>query len=326
MRSSSFAILRSLADGSFHSGESIGRALGVTRGAVWLGVRDIEARGLKIFKVRGRGYRLERPFDALDASAVRHALERDGTAVRLDVLDECPSTNALLLDRAARGARSGTALACELQTAGRGRRGNRWVSGLGDALTFSLLWRFETSPATLGGLSLAVGVACARALARLAAIGVRLKWPNDLVLDGAKLGGILVEIEGETHGPCVAVVGVGINVRLPEATRCGLGQPVTDLAASGLTLPARNDLLAKLLTSIAEAVRTFERRGFAPFREEWQRRHAWQGQRVRVVVAERRAIDGVAAGVAEDGALLLETPRGLERFHAGEVSLRRAVA
>lgn len=324
MRSSSFAVLRLLADGTFHSGEAIGRALGLTRGAVWLGVRDIEARGLKVFKVRGRGYRLERPYDALDANTVRGKLDRESAAIQLDVLDECPSTNALLLDRSARGAPSGTAVACELQTAGRGRRGNRWVTGLGDALTFSLLWRFETSPAALGGLSLAVGVACVRALARLGSSGVKLKWPNDLELDGAKLGGILVEIGGETHGPCVAVIGIGINIRLPEATRRGLGQPVTDLAAPGVPLPARNDLLAKLLTSVPEAATTFARRGFAPFREEWQRSHAWQGQRVRVVVAERRAIDGVAAGVAEDGALLLETSRGLERFHAGEISLRRA--
>ncbi len=323
MRSSSFAVLRSLADGTFHSGEAVGRALGVTRGAVWLGVRDIEAHGLKVFKVRGRGYRLERPFDALDASIARRKLARV-CAVRLDVLDECPSTNALLLGRSAHGAASGTAVACELQTAGRGRRGNSWVTGLGDALTFSLLWRFETSPAALGGLSLAVGVACVRALARLGLRGVRLKWPNDLVFEGAKLGGILVEIGGEAHGPCVAVIGVGINVQLPETARRGLGQPVTDLAAPGLALPARNDLLAKLLASVAEAAMLFERRGFAPFRAAWQRRHAWQGQRVRVLVAERRAIDGVAAGVAEDGALLLETPRGVERFHAGEVSLRGA--
>jgi BirA family biotin operon repressor/biotin-[acetyl-CoA-carboxylase] ligase len=321
MRSSSFAVLRLLADGTFRSGEAIGRALGVTRGSIWLAVREIEAHGLKVFKVRGRGYRLEQPFDALDAKAIRRKLRACDCSIRLDLLDECPSTNAALLQCA--DAPAGAALACELQTAGRGRRGTRWLSGLGDALTFSLLWRFESGPAALGGLSLAVGVACIRALERLGAQRVALKWPNDLVCDGAKLGGILIELGGEAHGQCVAVIGVGINVRARARLGDEIGQAVTDLAQCGSTA-SRNDLLADLLASIAEAAATFERRGFMAFREEWNRRHALQGRRVRIVLAERKAVDGIAAGVADDGALLLETPRGVERFHAGEVSVRRA--
>lgn len=323
MRSSSFAVLRLLADGTFRSGEAIGRALAVTRGSIRLAVREIETHGLKVFKVRGRGYRLEQPFDALDAKAIRRELRARSSVAQLEIVDECPSTNALLLQRAAAGVRSGAAVACELQTAGRGRRGARWLSGLGDALTFSLLWRFESGPAALGGLSLAVGVACVRALEWLGTRGIALKWPNDLVHDGAKLGGILIELGGEAHGACVAVIGIGINVRLRAAVGDAIGQPATDLAHCGSTA-SRNDLLAQLLASVAAAAATFERRGFIAFRDEWQQRHALHGRRVRIVLAERKAIDGVAAGVADDGALLLETPRGLERFHAGEVSLRRA--
>lgn len=323
MRDTSFAVLRLLAGGTFRSGEAIGRRLGLTRGAIWLAVRDIEAHGLKVYKVRGRGYRLERPFDALDVRAIRRKLRARGATVRLEYSDESPSTNAVLVERARQGAPTGTALLCELQTAGRGRRGARWHSGLGDALTFSLLWRFDASPAALGGLSLAVGVACARALERLGVRGMALKWPNDLVRDGAKLGGILIELGGEAHGACTAVIGIGVNVRLHERVRAAVDQPVTDLAAGG-AVPKRDELAAALLAATAEAARTFERRGFAAFRDEWQQRHALQGRPVRVLIAERKAVEGVAAGVADDGALLVQTPRGVERFHAGEVQLRRA--
>ena len=323
MERNSYAVLRLLADGTFRSGAAIGRALRLSRVGVELALREIAARGIEVVKARGRGVRLAQPFDALDAGVVRRELAALGAPLRLEVLDECSSTNALALDRAALGGASGTVIACELQTAGRGRHGRRWLTGLGDALTFSLIWRFEVAPAALGGLSLAVGVGCARGLEEVGVHGVALKWPNDLVLDGAKLGGILVEVRGEASGPCVAVIGVGINIRLSATVRGEIAQPVTDLAAAG-TRPARNELLARLLASIAAAAATFERRGFAAFREAWLRHHAWQGRRVRVQLAPRRSVDGVAAGVADDGALLLETARGVERFHAGEVSLRKA--
>jgi BirA family biotin operon repressor/biotin-[acetyl-CoA-carboxylase] ligase len=261
------------------------------------------------------------PLDALDADAVRASLGAAGALVRLELLDECDSTNALAAARAREGAASGTAIACELQRAGRGRQGARWVSDRGAGLTFSLVWRFERGAPVLTGLPLVAGVACARALESLGARDVTLKWPNDLLRGGAKLGGILVEAQGGTHGPWSAVVGVGINVRLSDSARRAIGQPAADLG--GVAYGSRSHVLGRLLAALTEALARFEREGFAAFRAEWERHHAFQGARVRLVGAGQ-ATEGTASGVAEDGALLLETDGGVRRFYAGEVSLRAA--
>src|SRR5262245_15665919 len=262
----------------------------------------MRASGLAVLAVAGRGYRLAEPFDALDPAAITTALGPHST-IRLEVLDECPSTNALLAERAAAGAPSGSGVVCELQSAGRGRRGASWHSGLGDSVTLSVLWRFERGTASLSGLPLAIGVACARALEALGAEGVGLKWPNDIVRGGGKLGGILVEVSGDGSRAAAAVIGVGINVRTPAAAKRAAGRPVADL---GGAIGTRNALAARLATEIATAASAFEREGFGPFREEWMGRHAWQGRRVRVQAPSRRTVDGIAAGVADDGALIVD--------------------
>jgi len=322
VRTSSFAVLRLLTEERFRSGAEIGAALGLSRSMIWRAVRELEARGLKVFKVRGRGYRLRLPFDALDADAIGRRLGRRHAGLRLQLLDECDSTNTQLAARAAAGAPSGTALACELQRAGRGRRGASWYSGLGTSLTFSLLWRFDRGAAALGGLSLAVGVACIRAFRELGLDGVALKWPNDLVRGDGKLGGILIELAGDALGPTAAVIGIGVNVRVPENAKRAIGQPVADLASQ--PAPSRNLLLGGLLAALAEALPVFAEQGFGPFRDEWLRHHAYHGRRVRLLVPPRRTVEGIATGVAEDGALVVATRGGVERFHSAEVSLRSA--
>jgi BirA family biotin operon repressor/biotin-[acetyl-CoA-carboxylase] ligase len=322
VRTSSFAVLRLLTEERFRSGAEIGAALGLSRSMVWRAVRELEARGLKVFRVRGRGYRLRLPFDALDADAIGRRLGRRHAGLRLQLLDECDSTNSELAARAAAGAPSGTALACELQRAGRGRRGASWYSGLGTSVTFSLLWRFDRGAAALGGLSLAAGVACIRAFRALGLDEVALKWPNDLVRGDGKLGGILIELAGDALGPTAAVIGIGVNVRVPKNARRSIGQPVADLAREAA--PSRNRLLGELLAALADALPVFAGQGFGPFRDEWLRHHAYHGRRVRLLVPPRRTVEGTATGVAEDGALLVATRGGVERFHSAEVSLRSA--
>lgn len=264
------------------------------------------------------------PDDLLDEAALASRAARLPTPLSVEVLDECPSTSSVLLERAATGAAHGSVVACEHQSAGRGRRGNPWLSARGGSLAFSLLWRFQGRPAALAGLSLAVAVLVARALEREGAAGVRLKWPNDLLHGDGKLGGILVEVSADAAGASAAVIGVGLNVRLDAEARARIGQPVADLAQCAAALPSRTELLAALLESLAEGLGRFAREGFAPFREEWQRRHAWQGRRVALTSSGRRVVEGEALGVAEDGALVLRSPGGVERFHSGELSLRPA--
>ena len=265
-----FALLRRLADGEFHSGEVLARQFGVTRATVNNALRDVENYGLTLYSVRGRGYRLARPLQWLDADLIRAGLGPARDALHIEILDCAASSNALLLQRAAQGADSGSVLAVEWQSAGRGRLGRTWHSGLGDALTFSLLWRFESGLAALSGLSLAVGVAMMRTLAELGVPGAGLKWPNDVLLNGGKLAGILLEAQGDMLGPSAVVIGIGLNLSVPEALRERIGQPVSDLASLDMPLPERNHVLAVSLKNLVAVLREFAERGFAPLRAEWE--------------------------------------------------------
>jgi BirA family biotin operon repressor/biotin-[acetyl-CoA-carboxylase] ligase len=312
-----------LADGRFHSGEKLASRLGCSRASVWNRAREVESLGLALARVRGRGYCLAEPLDLIDRDALATLLARLRWPLRVEVLDRCASTNTLLLERALNGAAHASAIACEHQTAGRGRRGAAWISTIGGSLAFSLLWRFQKGAGALSGLSLAVAVGAARALEPIAAGPIGVKWPNDLLLGEGKLGGILIEMSGDYLGPSAAVIGVGLNVSLNGGARRSVAVPAADLAGEGLP-PSRTLLLARVLEKIAGVLEQFEQEGFAPFRSEWLARHAWQGKRVELKLADRHVAEGKVVGVDEEGALLLRSRRGLARFHAGELSLRRA--
>src|SRR3954464_7201504 len=188
------SVLRMLADGEFHSGEALARALGVSRGTVNNAVRALTEAGMDVYRVKARGYRLAQPLSLLDAEAIKRYSGRAGARFHVEVLDVADSTNTLLLERAAGGARDGSVLVAEWQQAGRGRMHRMWHAAVGGALTFSVLWRFNQGAAALAGLSLAVGLALIRATAKLGASGVQLKWPNDLLWHERKLGGVLIEV------------------------------------------------------------------------------------------------------------------------------------
>jgi BirA family transcriptional regulator, biotin operon repressor / biotin---[acetyl-CoA-carboxylase] ligase len=319
MGAARFSLLRILADGEVHSEERIGPTLALSGVEVARLVKELEALGLRVLRARGGGYRLAEPVDLYDACLLAETGMSSG--LRVELLDECPSTNAALAERAKAGAAHGTVLACEHQSAGHGRRGNPWVSTVGGSLTFSILWRFSHGTGGLAGLSLAVAVGAARALERLGLRGVAVKWPNDLFCEGQKLGGMLIETTGDSAGPSAAIVGVGINMRLDTSARERIGRPVTDIASHSAVMPTRTAVLVGLLASIAQTLEQFSREGFAPFRQFWLERHAWQGRKVVLSDADRRVAEGEVVGVAEDGALVLASARGIERFHNGELSL-----
>lgn len=316
-----FRALRLLSDGNFRSGEALARALGVSRTTVWKALQGLDALGVTLFRVHGRGYRLVTPVDWLDVAQVRRHLGPQQDAYQVHVLEAVDSTNTVLLAEALAGAPSGLALATEVQTGGRGRRGRAWHSGLGDGLTFSVLWRFERGVGNLGGLSLAVSVALVRALREMGGGEVQLKWPNDLLWRHQKLAGVLTEIEGDAMGPSAAVIGVGINVRLAPSVRQRIDQAVTDLTTASVPQD-RNRVLGVVLRHLADALELFAARGFGPFMQEWESYDALAGKTVAVTTPDHGEHTGVAAGVGEDGALQLQTAGGLRRLHSGEVSLR----
>lgn len=320
MSALTFLALRRLADGRFHSGEDVARSLGRSRATLSEALKRVPELGVEIFSVRGKGYRLAEPIEFLDSSLVREGLA--GSRIQFQVVDEIESTSTRLLELAATGAPSGTCLAAEWQSAGRGRRGRSWVSSLGGSLTFSLLWRFDRGAGHLGGLSLAVGVAVARALTACGVERVQVKWPNDVVIDFRKLAGMLVETSGEMQGPSVVVVGVGVNYKLAERVIDRIDQPVTDVAHCAPALPSRSALLAALLSELSFTLEDFERRGFAGVRDAWRQMHAYQGRRVRVIAPREAAFDAEVIDVAPDGALVVSADGRTLALSSAEISLR----
>lgn len=241
----------------------------------------------------------------------------------VEALPECISTSTLLLERARQGAPSGSLLVADRQSGGRGRRGRSWLSTADDSLTFSLLWGFTGDFARLTGLSLAVGLAVARALENCGVPRVGLKWPNDIQLDGGKLGGILIDLESGREG-MLAVIGIGLNLRLPPAGDEEFLQRPAALAQVMACAPDRHQLLAQLLIDLAAVLDRFCDGGFAVLRGEWQARHVWQDRQVRLLDGERVDRQGTCLGADSDGALLLQTEVGVERCFSGDVSLRVA--
>lgn len=241
----------------------------------------------------------------------------------VDALAECDSTSSELLRRAERGAPAGSVIVADQQMAGRGRRGRQWLSAPAASLTFSLLWRFEGTAAHLSGLSLAIGVGLARALERLGAQDICLKWPNDVLLrkgdDYAKLAGILIELASDRRGTQV-VIGIGLNLLPPEGD---LPQPAAGLAQALRALPERHTLLATILIALAEVLEIVTVNGFYALKNEWQARHAWQNQAVQLLADAGEPLLGRCLGADDDGALLLDTDSGIQRIFSGDVSLRR---
>jgi BirA family biotin operon repressor/biotin-[acetyl-CoA-carboxylase] ligase len=330
-----------LADGRLHSGEALAKQLAVSRAAVWKGVERLRGLGLPVLGLARHGYRLANPVELLDAERIRAEIDprRLQQLRRFEVLFEVDSTNTRLLDRSAPPAGHADVCLSELQHAGRGRRGRRWIAPFGAGVTLSMSWSFRDAASTLAALSLAVGVAVTRALKRCGAQGVALKWPNDIWFEDRKIGGVLIELRAEAGGPAHVVIGVGLNVALTTESRreieaggiagaahAGAAVAVAAVADACGRLPARNLVAGAILDELLSMLGEFEREGFTAFRNDWMALDALRGRPARVLLADAAAADavvvGTARGVDQEGALLLETGDRVQRFVSGEASLR----
>ncbi len=317
-----FPLLRRLSDGQFHSGQTLAQEFSLSRSSIFNAIALAESMGLAIHAVRGRGYRLPEPVEWLDGEVIARHLGAASMAYTVHVFDSVDSTNTALMSAALGGAADGTLFCTEYQQAGKGRRGRRWHSVLGGGLAFSVLWRFESGLQSLSGLSLAVGLAIARAVNRHSRHPARLKWPNDVLVDYRKLAGVLVEVQGDMHGPALAVVGIGLNVRLNEAQRDAVDQAVVDLAEMGVTV-GRNQLLADCLLELHAVLTQFRQHGFAALREHWLALDAFAGRAVSLSLPDACSIQGMASGVDNNGAFLLrDAQKTLHAYSGGEISLR----
>ena len=315
-------ILRLLSDGEFHSGETLARNLKVSRSSIWNALQAANAFGVLIYKVRGRGYQMPTPLEWYEDQKIVAHLGSQAEKISLHIQDVVDSTNSQQLKLVALPNVHGRCLIAEIQTNGRGRRGRPWQGVLGGSLSFSIIWQFNMGVAQLSGLSLAVGVALARALRELGLLGIQLKWPNDLLHNFHKLGGVLIELQGEALGPSSTVVGIGLNYRLNALVKNKIDQAVSDLASVKPDIAPRNQVIGVVLRHLTSVLAEFEQKGFGAFRQEWQELHAYQDKPVGLRMPDGSEIFGIVRNVSEEGALILETVSGERRFGSGEISLR----
>lgn len=314
------AVLALLSDNEFHSGEELGAALGVTRAAVWKKLKKLESIGVTIHSVKGRGYRLPTPVELLSEDALRSCGVPNAVAIKLAF--ETESTNGDAKKYIAQNQPLPVLISVERQTQGKGRRGRQWESGVAKNITFSFAWRFDNGPNVVEGLSLAVGVAVARVLKKVGIPNPGLKWPNDVQVDGQKICGILLEMVAD-QDVCHVIIGVGLNVEMDDGFMAHVDQPWTDLVTRLKSRPSRNYILAELTKELIDICTLFEDgNGMKHFQHQWQAYDVLFNQSVTVsTVSQQR--QGVARGIDQKGALLLEENGELVALHGGEISVRR---
>jgi BirA family transcriptional regulator, biotin operon repressor / biotin---[acetyl-CoA-carboxylase] ligase len=308
-------LLNLLADGQRHTGVRLADTLGLTRAAVWKRIEGLRELGLGV-EADARGYRLSRPFHALQADRIRARLDDPGLPLEVRFLVDSSNSE---LARTRQADAPAQALLAEAQSAGRGRRGRRWRSPPGSGIYLSLAWRFESGLTGLAALSLVAGLAAAETLRAHGAATVGLKWPNDLWADDHKLGGCLIDINGTAEGPCEAIIGLGLNVDLPQAN--GIDQAWTDLARLGVQAD-RNQLAADLINRLSAHARRLDHQGFAGFLADWPDYDLLAGRTITVQPARGPALAGTAGGIDPQGRLALDHPAGRQWISQGEVSVR----
>jgi len=321
-------ILNILSDGQFHSGTELAKNIGISRSAVCKQLNNLTELGIKFSAISGKGYRLERVLQFLSAENIANDLSSTTASLitALEIHDCIASTNSYLVNKSYEAINSGFVCFAESQTAGKGRRGREWVSPFGCNIYLSILWKFQNGPASISGLSLAVGIAVIRALNECGIDNVGLKWPNDIYWQGKKLAGILIEVSGETSGPCNAVVGLGLNFYLPEEQAKSITQDWVDLSSILADNPVkiRNKLAAVLLNHLMPMIANFEQDTLEPYLAEWRGYDCMKGQEVNIYMGHK-VFTGVVDGIDNNGMLLLANEQGeINTFASGEVSFRQS--
>lgn len=319
-------LIKRLADGVFHSGEALGEELGLSRAAISNHVKALTELGLSIFSVTGKGYKLEKPLDLLNNERIEQGL-KPRLASDVEVLNVIDSTNEYVKNQIPElgslgSQKNGYVCLAEAQTAGRGRHGRQWVSPYGASLYMSMYWQFAGGYQAISGLSLVIGVSIVNALNQQHIKNVQLKWPNDIYLHGKKLAGVLIEVEGQMGSHCDCVIGIGLNISLPEDQQ-NIDQPWIDLTTAKGASVDRNALAANLIAELIKQLTLFESAGLAPFIEDWKALDYFQNQAIKLLMGNKE-ITGICRGIDQTGALLLETNGEVKAFHGGEISVRPA--
>ncbi|KKO43809.1 biotin [Arsukibacterium ikkense] len=313
-------LLQYMADGGFYSGQWLAEQLGVSRTAVANYLHELKQHGLEVFSVKGRGYKLAQAIQLLDATRIKH-LQTAGSAQIL-VQHITDSTNCQLLQRlqGRHELEPGSVIVAEAQSAGRGRRGRTWYSPFGTNLYFSCYWRLEQGIPAAMGLSLAIGLAVCRLLQQYYQLDAKVKWPNDIYVNGKKLAGVLVELSGTLDAGCDVVIGIGLNVGMPEQSKQHIEQPYTDLRTESSQQVDRNLLVVELQRQVVTVLQEFNVAGFAAFIAEFNQNDLYANQPVYLMA--KPSISGICRGVDKQGGIIIETSQSTEVHYGGELSLR----
>lgn len=322
------SILTILADGQFHSGTELAEKLGISRSAICKQLKNLTELGLEFSAISGKGYRLDRALQLLSETGIEKHLNSTANFLikELEIHDCIHSTNSYLVEKSNQTTSNGVVCFAEFQSSGKGRRGRDWISPFGSNIYLSILWRFQNGPASISGLSLAVGVAVIRALNDCGIYDVGLKWPNDIYWKNKKLAGILIEVSGEANGPCNAVVGLGLNIYLPEEKGKSITQDWVDLNQIIADNPVkiRTKLAAELLNYLMPTIANFEEDTLERYLDEWRTYDCMKGNEVNIYMGQN-VFTGVIEGIDNDGYLLLADEQGVvKKFASGEVSFRKS--
>jgi len=322
-----FKIIDVLADGKFHSGEILANQFKVSRVSIWNAISEAEQFGIEIHSVRGKGYKLTHAVELLDESSIKRAIGEQANFFNIEVMDITTSTNSVMMQRASEGLPHASCIATNIQTAGKGRRGRKWVSELGENLTFSFLWRFNQGAAMLSGLSLVVGIALIRTFKQLGINQALLKWPNDVLIFHEKaykkLAGILIELQGDMDGQSLAVIGIGINLNISKKQIKKIDQPAIDLQTITQESMNPNNLIALIIKELARVLSEFELNGFSSLKEEWVMSHAFHEKVISITKGDGQNVIGKVIDISAEGSLILQTNQGQLNFSSGEVVLNK---
>lgn len=313
-------LLAVLADGGFHSGQALAERFGVSRTAIANYINDLEQVGLDVYKVKGKGYGLARPLLLLDAQRIKQLQSSIAAPVLVQHITD--STNMQLMQMLHNTATpiKATVVVAEAQTAGRGRRGRPWYSPYGSNLYFSYYWRLEQGVQAAMGLSLVAGCALCSLLRREYQVNAQLKWPNDIYINDHKIAGVLVELAGQADAACNVIIGIGLNIALPETALQHINQPYADLTQATGQLIDRNKLIVQLQDELTNALNTFEKKGFKPFQQIFNQYDVFA--KCLVSISGSATASGICLGVDENGAVLLEQDGNIQAYYGGEISLR----
>ncbi|MEW6984602.1 bifunctional biotin--[acetyl-CoA-carboxylase] ligase/biotin operon repressor BirA [Colwelliaceae bacterium 6471] len=314
-------LIKQLASGDFVSGQLLGEQLGVSRAAVSKHIQALAEMGLDVFRVTGKGYKLAKPLNLFDRKKIIDVLRRDGLDTVVEVHNLIDSTNSYLMRRLPNQLQPGQVCVAEYQSAGRGRRGRQWISPFGSHIYMSMYWHLEQGMSAAMGLSVIAALAVSDAINHLYKIKVQLKWPNDIYLGGVKLAGILIDLEGQAVENCHSVIGIGLNLDMPNKSAALVDQPWTDLQSHCEKSIERNLLCAEIIKQLIKRLTVHQHNGISEMLNEWHAQDYYINKKVKLLTGDKETI-GICRGINSQGALLLEVDGKVKPIYGGEVSLR----